>query len=57
MNSIRLIRFYQYPPHLFTNHKCRVGDVVLKATFNNISVILWRSVILVKETEGPGENY
>jgi hypothetical protein len=29
---------------------------VLTATFNNISVILWRSVLLVEETRVPGEN-
>ena len=27
--------------------------MVFKATFNNISVILWRSVLLVEETEYP----
>ena len=27
------------------------------ATFNNISVISWRSVLLVKETGVPGENH
>ena len=27
------------------------------ATFNNISVISWRSVLLVEETGGPRENY
>jgi hypothetical protein len=27
-----------------------------KATFNNISVISWRSVLLMEETELPGEN-
>jgi hypothetical protein len=26
-------------------------------TFNNISVIWWRSVLLVEETRGPGENH
>jgi hypothetical protein len=25
--------------------------------FNNISVISWRSVLLVEETGGPGENH
>jgi len=30
--------------------------MVFNATFNNISVILWRSVLLVKETSVPGEN-
>ena len=31
--------------------------LVLNATFNNISVISWRSVILVEETGVPGENH
>jgi len=30
---------------------------VLNATFNNISSISWRSVLLVKETGIPGENH
>ena len=31
--------------------------LVFNATLNNISVISWRSVLLVEETGGPGENY
>ena len=31
--------------------------MVFNATFNNISVIWWQSVLLVEETEVPGENY
>jgi hypothetical protein len=31
--------------------------MVLKATFNNISVISWQSVLLVEETAVPGENH
>jgi hypothetical protein len=30
--------------------------MVFNATFNNISVISWQSVLLVEETEVPGEN-
>ena len=30
--------------------------MVLNTTFNNISVISWRSVLLVEETGGPREN-
>jgi len=33
------------------------GSMVLNATFNNISVILWRSVLLVEETGVSGENH
>ena len=37
---------------------CRfpLGFMVLNATFNNISIISWRSVLLVEETGVPGEN-
>jgi hypothetical protein len=35
----------------------RFRYIVFKATFNNISVILWQSVLFVKETGVPGENY
>jgi len=31
--------------------------MVFNATFNNISVISWHSVLLVEETGGPGENH
>ena len=44
--------------HMF-NLLCRymVRGMVLNATFNNISVISWRSVLLVEETGVPGENH
>jgi len=35
----------------------RVMVVVFNATFNNISVISGRSVLLVEETGGPRENH
>jgi hypothetical protein len=31
--------------------------VVFNALFNNISAILWWSVLLVEETSVPGENH
>jgi hypothetical protein len=31
--------------------------MVFNATFNNISIILWRSVLLMEETGVPGENH
>ena len=37
--------------------KFRVKVMVFNATFNNISVISWRSVLLVEETGIPGENH
>ena len=33
-----------------------VWFIVFDATFNNISVVLWQSVLLVEETGVPGEN-
>jgi hypothetical protein len=34
----------------------RVRVMVFNTTFNNISVILWQSVLLEEETGVPGEN-
>jgi len=34
-----------------------VWFMVFNATFNNISAILWRSVLLVEETGVPGEKH
>jgi hypothetical protein len=31
--------------------------MVFNATFNNTSVVLWRSALLVEETRVPGENH
>ena len=31
--------------------------IVFNATFNNISVISWRSILLMEETRVPGENH
>ena len=39
------------------NFVSRVRDMVFKATFNNISVISWWSVLLVEESRVPGENH
>ena len=36
---------------------CRVRVMVLNATFNNIAVISWRSVLLMEETGVPGQNH
>ena len=38
-------------------NRVRVRVVVFNATFNNISVISWRSVLLVEETRVPEENH
>jgi hypothetical protein len=34
-----------------------VSGMVFNVTFNNISVISWRSVLLEEETGVPGENH
>ena len=38
-------------------HNCFWGFMVFNATSNNISVISWRTVILVEETGVSGENH
>ena len=35
----------------------RAGGMLFNVTFNNISLISWRSVLLVEETGVPGENH
>jgi len=46
-----------YFEHLSCFYYLRVRVVVVKATFNTISVISWQSVLLGDETRVPGENH
>ena len=49
---------YIHYPNLGGNIPQLIGwSMVFNATFNNISVISWRSVLLVKETKVPGKNH
>ena len=48
--------------HVFTVnvspwYRAMVNIMVFNATFNNISIILWRLFVLVEETGVPGENH
>jgi hypothetical protein len=47
-------QFNAWLDHMFW---VRVRVMVLNATFNNISIISSRPVLLVEETGGHGENY
>ena len=47
----------EYTDVRFSMSNSRVGVMVLNATFNNISVISWRSILLVEETGILGENH
>ena len=42
--------------HSWFPYSIRVRDMVLSTTFDNISTISWRSVLLVKATGVPGET-
>jgi hypothetical protein len=42
---------------IFYNEFIGVRAMVFNTTFNNISAILWQSVLLVEETRVPVENY
>ena len=44
-------------PHIIIGLGLWVKVMDLNATFNNISVISWRSVLLVEETRVPGRNH
>ena len=35
----------------------KVKVMVFNTTFNNVSDILWQSVLIVEETRVPGENH
>ena len=50
------IFYFNYFTHYFSYQFCRFRVKVFNATFNNISAISWRSVLLVEENEIPGEN-
>ena len=39
------------------SYKVIVRIMVFNVTFNNISVISWRSVVLMEEARVPGENH
>ena len=57
------LKFEPFPVDLnlsyltFQSFDWLVGLMVFNATFNNFSVISWRSVLLVEETRVPGENH
>jgi hypothetical protein len=42
---------------LTSSFAVRIMSMVYNATFNTISVISWRSVLLMEETGVPGENH
>jgi hypothetical protein len=52
-----MIQPYNTYLQLVNNNGLFVCLMVYNATFNNISVISWRSVLLVEETGGPEENH
>jgi hypothetical protein len=47
----------QYFEKIIISFMFRLRYIVSNAIFNNISVISWRSVLLVEETGVPGENH
>ena len=53
-------RYFNKSSPLFLSHPiifCYFGVMVFNAIFNNISVISWRSVLLVEETGVPEGNH
>ena len=61
LNCLRLNsnKIQRYVNMMFVNDRGEGGGwfMVLNATFNNITVISWQSVLLMEETGVPGENH
>jgi hypothetical protein len=57
--SSKIVFLFWLLKFTFTQHSniVRYRVRVFKATFNNVSVILWRSVLFVKENGLPWENH
>jgi hypothetical protein len=53
---IRSLNMLKYEP-IQIIHISFVWFIVFNATFNNISVTSWQSVLLVEETGAPRENH
>ena len=53
INMWFLINLHVRTIFIFSPHKFQVWFMVFNATFNNISVISWRSVLLLEETGVP----
>jgi hypothetical protein len=51
------VKFQSFFLSKLNSYVLGVRIIVLNAMFNNISVISWRSVLLVEETGVPGENH
>ena len=47
------VHFFLYCNIIGIRAKC----MVFKATFSNISVVSWRSVLVLEETKLPGEKH
>ena len=52
-----MVKLFEYKYFKIISHYSLVCLMVFNATFNNISVISWRSVLLVEETREPVENH
>jgi len=69
LGTLNCMDVLYYPPPLASGnitHPCNsrylgilmaYAFMVSNTTFNNISVIMWRSVLLAEETGGSGENH
>ena len=56
-DNLQLIKNYNILRNVIYYIKVMFMFMVFDATFHNISVISWRSVLLMEETGVPGENH
>jgi hypothetical protein len=57
LNTITLTLKSKSRPKKYVSCYIKFRVIVFNATFNNISVISWKSVLLVEETGVPGEHH
>jgi len=54
INTLYCLHWFEI---IIQNHNQGIRVMVFNVTFNNISAILWQSVLLVEETRVPEENH
>jgi len=57
MNILLKLHKYILLQRIWYNYTNNGICLVFNATFNNISAISWSSVLMVEQTEVPGENH
>ena len=57
MACLNYMYIHVVPTYIYLQDYIGIDFMMFNATFNNISIISRRSVLLMEETVGPGENH